>query len=460
MSPFGRSLSVTLLAACTLAAGLIVNSSVAAAEPVPTIMGKDRAPTILIPAGEFLYGKDKQPIAVPAFYVDQYEVTAQRYDQYLNRTGEAWPKFWEHMSGVQVANRPVMGVTWEEAAAYCDYQGKRLPTEQEWEKAARGTDGRLYPWGTASPNDQSANYVEARARAFDGQMLPPINFYHDRLANVGASPADQSPYGVYDLAGNVREWTTSDHETEGSKVVRGGSWNSGPQALQTVFRIGVNPRAQEPWIGFRCVQSATANPGGTAFPANPKPVSSPKPPAPAAFEIVMRTFYQHPNPQLVPKILIDFNDSRFVQKDSAHPALIGFLAGVFQQYPNQRLVPVDRLLDRVRYSVAIAYHLAGQHDQAEEMKDRISRRGLKELDLTNLPNSLSTMPVNGPDAYDVLWGASFATGDPKYCLRIVDAFATVANRDGNAEDMVKIVNALATKADLRWVVEAGRSAGS
>lgn len=433
---------------------LLGMSPFASADGPTTIMGTDRTPMMLVPAGDFAYGKEQQSIGVPAFYVDQFEVTAQRYDAYLAMTGKSWPKYWEDMSGVLVGNRPVVGVTWQEAVAYCEYQGKRLPTEHEWEKAARGTNGWRYPWGNTSPDDQSANYVEARARAFDHQMLPPINVYHDRLADVGAFPSDQSPYRVFDLAGNVREWTTSDHETQGGKVVRGGSWNSGSQALETVFRIGVNPTAQEPWIGFRCVMSATVNPGHIARSANTQAMPSPKPVlVQPAFELGMQTFYQDPNPRLVTQILIDFNNSRFVQKDSAHPPLIGFLTAIFQQYPRTRMVPVNMLLDRVRYSVAIAYHLAGQHDQAEEVKDRISRRGLKQLDFSKLPSSLATMPVNGPDAYDVLWGASFATGDPQYCLRIVEAFATVANRDGNAEDIVKIVNALVTRADLRWVVD-------
>src|SRR5207237_762314 len=106
------------------------------------ITGKDSAAMMLVPAGEFLYGEDNQRMLLPAFYMDKYEMTTKLYAVFLQASGWQEPNNWDEVSLVKDSNRPVISVYWKDADAYCRYYGKRLPTEQEWEKAARGYDGR------------------------------------------------------------------------------------------------------------------------------------------------------------------------------------------------------------------------------------------------------------------------------------------------------------------------------
>lgn len=105
---------------------------------------------VLVPAGEFLYGDDNQRLSLPAFYMDKYEVTVSRYASFLQASGRKQPEYWNQASQVSAGDRPVIGVDWYDAYTYCHQYAKRLSTEQEWEKAARGTDGRKYPWVTTS----------------------------------------------------------------------------------------------------------------------------------------------------------------------------------------------------------------------------------------------------------------------------------------------------------------------
>ena len=213
---------------------------------------------MLVPAGDFFYGSTKERMSLPAFYMDQFEVTTKHYAEFMQATKRPQPNYWNQLSDTNMAaDRPVIGVDWSDADAYCRYYEKRLPTEQEWEKAARGTDGRLYPWGNQEPTSTSANHWMGRAQEFTKQgNAGRINFYRDRLMSVGSYEADQSPYGIYDLAGNVREWTQSDDTDNGGKVVRGGGWFSAPQTLQAVFRYNWTPSTRNTWLGFRCAQDA------------------------------------------------------------------------------------------------------------------------------------------------------------------------------------------------------------
>ena len=107
---------------------------------------------VLVPAGHFLYGDDNERKSLPAFYMDKYEVTVSRYASFLRASTRKKPDYWDQASQVNAGNRPVIGVDWYDADAYCHQYGKRLPTEQEWEKGARGADGRTYPWGNAEPS--------------------------------------------------------------------------------------------------------------------------------------------------------------------------------------------------------------------------------------------------------------------------------------------------------------------
>lgn len=169
-----------------------------AAPPPPP--GEPVAGMALIPAGQFINGPEgkEQRISLPAFSMDVYEVTNAEY-----------AKVRPHDYPADKANHPVVNVSWYDAKRYCEAVGKRLPTEQEWEKAARGTDGRHYPWGdTWDPKRANSD------NRFGG------------TTPVGQFPLGKGPYGLFDMAGNVWEWTAS--EQGGNKVLRGGSWNSEP----------------------------------------------------------------------------------------------------------------------------------------------------------------------------------------------------------------------------------------
>jgi serine/threonine-protein kinase len=182
----------------------------------------------LVPAGEFIYGPSEreQKLVLPAFYIDLYEVTNQAY-------AKARP----HQYPEGKDNYPVVGTSWRDAQRYCEAMGKRLPTEQEWEKAARGTDGRRYPWGDLF-DPTKAN----TGRQFGG--ITPVDKF----------PEGRSPYGVYDLLGNVWEWTAS--EDGANKVVRGGLWFDAVIGTKASYRNSFPPGKHLEYLGFRCAKDA------------------------------------------------------------------------------------------------------------------------------------------------------------------------------------------------------------
>ena len=186
---------------------------------------------------------------VDPFYIDMCPVTVSQYAAFLRETGHPPPRFWGG-SGYSGEDQPVIGVTWSDAQAYADWAGKALPTEVQWEFAARGKENRRYPWGNIEPDPTRANYG-------DHLNMPSI---------VGMHDDGRTPEGVHDLAGNVYEWTRDWYEPysqrhrrkNGSdmaprRVARGGSWHSTAAQLRCSHRKGLFPETQEATVGFRCV---------------------------------------------------------------------------------------------------------------------------------------------------------------------------------------------------------------
>lgn len=186
---------------------------------------------VLIPGGEWMSGEPGSRIkkTLPEFYIDRYELTQEEYERVMGNN----PSFFKG------ADRPVEKVTWFQADDYCRRTGKRLPTEWEWEKAARG-DGKV---------DFSKGPVEN------------LGWFKDNAGKethpVGKKSAN--PYGLYDMAGNVWEWTSSDHES-GGKVLRGGSWRNSADSMRPSKRIMSLPIHKFHYVGFRCVRSAVSEP--------------------------------------------------------------------------------------------------------------------------------------------------------------------------------------------------------
>ena len=211
------------------------------------ITGKAGAPMVLVPAGEFLYGDNNQRLSLPAFYMDKYEMTTSRYAKFLQETARKQPFYWNQVSLASLGDRPVVGVDWHDAEAYCRFYGKRLPTEQEWEKAARGTDGRKYPWGNEEPSRSIASYNWDSERNWQG---------YSTLASVESYESGKSPYGIYNMAGNVWEWTSSNYDGE-RKALRGGSWTNYALDLRSTLRDWVTPTYRYYTLGFRCAQDVS-----------------------------------------------------------------------------------------------------------------------------------------------------------------------------------------------------------
>jgi formylglycine-generating enzyme required for sulfatase activity len=216
---------------------------------------------MLVPAGEFLMGSEdfleaerpRHRVHLDAFYIEKYAVTNALYSRFMRATGRKEPPDWDH-SNFNGSQQPVVNVSWYDADAYCKWAGRRLPTEAEWEKASRGIDGRMYPWG-AQWDPSRANSKENRL----GKTTP-----------VGSYPSGVSPYGVLDMAGNVLQWVADWYDKDyyrqspernpqgpqsgSEKVMRGGCWSYHPTDLRTSFR-GSNIREDRANVlGFRCAK--------------------------------------------------------------------------------------------------------------------------------------------------------------------------------------------------------------
>ena len=242
---------------------------------------------VTIPAGTFLMGSDKkvdrnayQPefpqrrVYLDAYEIDKFEVTTVQFLKFVLATDRKPLIDWQYEGGnfqETMANHPVMHVSWFEAEAYCQWAGKRLPTSAEWEKAARGEDGRIYPWGNEPAGLSRANFGRTglsgpvRDRPERLLLYPPI-ISVDKYENA------VSPYGVFQLAGNVAEWTADwydphyyktapDRNPKGpekgtQRAFRGGGWIDSTPSVRPAQRNGTDPNTKMNWLGFRCARDA------------------------------------------------------------------------------------------------------------------------------------------------------------------------------------------------------------
>jgi len=312
----GVTLVVALLllySSLTVAANTVAENSPQQPEAPPaTLVGNDGAEMVLVPAGEFIMGSDTDELArldirqelvedeiprhrvsLDAFYIDKYEVTNAHFQQFVQATGyrtqaerEGWGwadsgDQWEKVNGANwraplgpdsslaaLEQHPVVQVSQEDAQAYCAWAGKRLPTEAEWEKAARGTDGRIYPWGNQFDGAQ-LNFCDINCqRSWQDQA---VNDGYRYTAPVGHYAGDKSPYGAYDMAGNVREWVADWYDANYYKhspprnplgpaagehaVLRGGGWVNTARNVRTAFRSKLEPTQRYGYIGIRCAKT-------------------------------------------------------------------------------------------------------------------------------------------------------------------------------------------------------------
>lgn len=244
---------------------------------------KDGAIMVWVPAGPFVMGLDetdaniiarqlgfqtgndlwawdsypKRKIDLPGFFIDQHEVTVARWHKFVQATGHTSKskEAAQHFNKPDKQDLPAGEIRWDDAKAYAQWAGRRLPSDAEWEKAARGTDGRLYPWGNDPPTPEHGHFGDKKKR--------PLLY-----VNVGSFPKGASPYGALDMLGNQYEWTADwmepypgnpqadkmkDYAGKKNVSLRGGSWYHGWIGFYAAKRFGLRPDETYYHIGFRTV---------------------------------------------------------------------------------------------------------------------------------------------------------------------------------------------------------------
>jgi iron(II)-dependent oxidoreductase len=234
-------------------------------DPVPAVAGM-----AFVPAGYFTMGSSHEELRriaevdewpqrqvwVDDFYIDIHEVTNAQYKLFVDSMKVEAPHRWVNNNyAIGEDGIPIVSITWDEAAAYARYVGKRLPTEAEWEKAARGTDARRFPWGSDFDKDKANN--------------------SDRIMPIMSLPEGVSPYGCFDMAGNAAEWVDGWYDAyprgeevlpsdipdraqqfkKNRRVYRGGSWNSFAKFLRCANRESTREGKKWVYIGFRCAKN-------------------------------------------------------------------------------------------------------------------------------------------------------------------------------------------------------------
>jgi len=254
---------------------------------------------VLIPAGWFLMGSDKKidrlaylpempqrKVHLDAYEMDTFEVTTVQFLKFVLATNRPPLIDWRYDGGnfqETMVNHPVMHVSWFDADAYCAWAGKRLPTEAEWEKAARGEDGRIYPWGNQPAGLTRSNFGRGglsgpvRDRPERLMLYPPI-ISVDKYDNA------LSPHGLYQMVGNVAEWVSDWYDKDYYKTApernpkgpekgtqrsfRGGGWVDSTPSVRAAQRNGTDPNTKMNWLGFRCARDEKDAPGQSQ-PAQP-----------------------------------------------------------------------------------------------------------------------------------------------------------------------------------------------
>ncbi|MCD4784686.1 MAG: formylglycine-generating enzyme family protein [Candidatus Eremiobacteraeota bacterium] len=239
---------------------------------------KDGAVMFLVPAGEFIMGaqksdkqahKNEKPahkVNLDAFYIYKYEVTYRQFKKFMKETGYKPGGNWDRFDKPEFLDHPVMNITFIDAMQYCKWAKVELPTEAQWEKAARGADGRLYPWGNDwNPNKCNNSELE------DPDLIAKMNAITSGRGSlpVGSIKADTSPYGVMDMAGNINEWCSDRYKASYYKKspynnppgpdkgfersTRGGAWSLPPTRSRTTSRWSGSVESELDDYGFRCI---------------------------------------------------------------------------------------------------------------------------------------------------------------------------------------------------------------
>jgi formylglycine-generating enzyme required for sulfatase activity len=210
--------------------------------PDRIIWKQDGKEMVRVPAGKFLYGRKKEEHELPEFWIDRTPVTNAEYARFVAAIGHKPPRHWKGKSPPKdIADHPVAHVPWHDAVAYAEWAGKRLPTEEEWEKAARGTDGRECPWGDEFDKDK------CNVKGSGIGDTTPVGKY---------SPAGDSPYGVADMVGNVREWTAGEYRPGSNlRVLRGAAFLDQRLFAYCACRHQTERYSWGRIIGFRLVVS-------------------------------------------------------------------------------------------------------------------------------------------------------------------------------------------------------------